>query len=58
MSHVYAALKSGDVSFEEMDELALQFGAYYGCAKAEYLNHVIAEQKQRVTAESQADMAQ
>lgn len=55
MSHVYAALKSGDVSFEEMDELALQFAAYYGCAKADYLNQVIAEQKQRVTAESQAD---
>jgi 4-carboxymuconolactone decarboxylase len=55
MSHVYAALKSGDVSFEEMDELALQFAAYYGCAKADYLNQVIVEQKQRVTAESQAD---
>lgn len=57
MSHVYAALKSGDVSFEEMDEVALQFAAYYGCAKADYLNQVIAKQKQRVTAESQADPA-
>ncbi|HET9890956.1 MAG TPA: carboxymuconolactone decarboxylase family protein [Mycobacterium sp.] len=56
MSHVYAALKSGDVSFAEMDELALHFAAYYGCAKADYLNHVIAEQKQRVTAESQVDL--
>ncbi|MCV7405615.1 carboxymuconolactone decarboxylase family protein [Mycobacterium marseillense] len=54
MSHVYAALKSGDVSFEEMDEVALQFAAYYGCAKAEYLNQVIAEQKQRVAAENRA----
>lgn len=53
MSHVYAALKSGDVSFDEMDELALQFAAYYGCAKAEYLALVIAEQKQRVLTESQ-----
>lgn len=57
MSHVYAALKSGDVSFEEMDELALQFAAYYGCAKADYLNQVIAEQKQRATAENQTDHA-
>lgn len=53
MSHVYAALKSGDVSFDEMDELALQFAAYYGCAKGEYLSLVIAEQKRRVLAESQ-----
>jgi 4-carboxymuconolactone decarboxylase len=52
MSHVYAALKSGDISFDEMDELALQFGAYYGYAKADYLNHVIGEQKQRVLCEN------
>jgi 4-carboxymuconolactone decarboxylase len=55
ISHVYAALKSGDVSFEEMDEVALQFAAYYGCAKADYLNQVIGEQKQRVLAENRAD---
>lgn len=36
----------------EMDELALQFAAYYGCAKADYLNQVIGEQKQRVLAEN------
>jgi 4-carboxymuconolactone decarboxylase len=52
ISHVYAAIKSGDVSFEEMDELALHFAAYYGCAKADYLNQVIGEQKQRVLAEN------
>lgn len=57
ISHVYAALKSGDVSFEEMDEVALQFAAYYGCAKADFLNQVIGEQKQRVIAEAQADQA-
>lgn len=50
-SHVYAALKSGDLSFDEIDELALQFGAYYGWAKAAQLNQVIGEQKQRVVAE-------
>jgi 4-carboxymuconolactone decarboxylase len=51
MSHVYAALKSGEISCDEMDELALQFAAYYGCAKADYLNQVIAEQKARVLSE-------
>ena len=55
ISHVYAALKSGDISFAEMDELALQFAAYYGCAKADYLNQVIGEQKQRVLAENHVD---
>jgi 4-carboxymuconolactone decarboxylase len=47
MSHVYAAMKSRDISFDEMDEVALQFGAYYGWAKACRLQQVIDEQKQR-----------
>lgn len=51
LSHVYAALKSRDISFEEMDELALQFGAYSGLPKAAYLGHVIGEQKARVLRE-------
>lgn len=55
MSHVYAALKSRDVSFDEIDEAALQFGAYYGWPKASRLMQVIEEQKQRVTAEWAAD---
>jgi 4-carboxymuconolactone decarboxylase len=52
ISHVYAALKSGDISFEEMDEVALHFAAHYGFAKADYLNQVIGEEKQRVLAEA------
>lgn len=48
MSHVYAALKSRDVSFAEMDELALQFAAYCGWPKATQLNQVIGEQKERI----------
>ncbi len=55
MSHVYAALKSRDVSFDEMDELVLHFGAYYGWAKASHLNQVVTEQKQRVLDEGWAD---
>lgn len=51
LSHVYAAMKSGDISFEEMNEVALQFAAYYGFAKGFRLNQVIAEQNQRIVAE-------
>lgn len=53
MSHVYAALKSRDLSFDEMDEVALHFAAYYGWPKAANLNQVIGEQKQRVLDEGQ-----
>ncbi|MCT7658081.1 carboxymuconolactone decarboxylase family protein [Mycobacterium deserti] len=55
LSHVYAALKSRDVSFDEMDELALHFAAYYGWPKAAHLNQVIDEQKRRVTGEWAAE---
>lgn len=51
VSHVYAALKSRDISFGEMDEIALHFAAYYGWPKASHLNQVIAEQKLRVADE-------
>jgi 4-carboxymuconolactone decarboxylase len=54
LSHVYAALKSGDVSFAEMDEVALHFAAYYGWPKGSYLNQVIAEQKERVLKEARS----
>lgn len=51
MSHVYAALRSRDLSFDEMDELILQFAAYYGWAKAATLQAVAHEQQQRVRQE-------
>lgn len=57
LSHVYAALKSRDVSFEEMDELALHFAAYYGWPKASHLNQVIGEQQRRVLDEWAAEGA-
>lgn len=50
-SHVYAALKSRDLSFDEIDELALHFAAYSGWARAGHLNSAIAEQKARVLRE-------
>jgi 4-carboxymuconolactone decarboxylase len=37
LSHVTAALHSGDITKPEMDEIALHFAAYYGFAKAEAL---------------------
>jgi 4-carboxymuconolactone decarboxylase len=55
LSHVYAALKSRDVSFAEMDEVALHFAAYYGWAKASHLNDEIARQKERVLEEWQVE---
>jgi 4-carboxymuconolactone decarboxylase len=51
LSHVYAALKSRDISFDEMDELALHFAAYYGWAKGSHLNDEIERQKARVLEE-------
>lgn len=55
VSHVYAALKSRDLSFDEIDEVALQFAAYAGWPKASQLNQVIGEQKVRVRQEWAAD---
>lgn len=55
LSHVYAALKSRDISFAEMDELAMHFAAYYGWPKASHLDQANGEQKQRVTDEWAAD---
>ncbi|MDH6436659.1 4-carboxymuconolactone decarboxylase [Streptomyces sp. SAI-144] len=36
-THVAAALHSGDITKEEMDEIVLQFAAYYGFAKGDAL---------------------
>lgn len=55
LSHVYAALKSRDLSFDEIDELALHFAAHYGWPKAAHLDQTIAEQKQRVSREWDAE---
>src|SRR5262245_38731814 len=42
-SHVTAALHSGDITKEEMDEIILHFAAYYGFAKAEVLSDTAEE---------------
>ncbi|WP_216893028.1 carboxymuconolactone decarboxylase family protein [Nocardia alni] len=55
LSHVYAALKSRDLTFDEMDEFALHFAAYCGWPKASHLDQMIAEQKARVLEEWQVE---
>lgn len=42
-SHVYSALKSGDVTYDEMRELVLHFAAYAGWPKGSFLDQVAAE---------------
>ncbi len=54
-AHVYAALNSGDLSYEEMLELALQFAVYCGWPKASFLNMVIQEQWRRICSDRGLD---
>lgn len=42
LSHVTSALSSGDITYDEMQELILQFSAYSGVAKAQVLQDVAA----------------
>jgi len=49
--HVYAALKSGDVSWAEMQEIVLHFSVYGGLPKASLLEQVARECWARVEAE-------
>jgi len=50
-SHVYAALKSGDISLAEMQELVLHFAVYSGWPKASFLNQVVGESWARIESE-------
>jgi 4-carboxymuconolactone decarboxylase len=50
-AHVYAALKSRDVSFEEARELVLHFAAHAGWPKASFLDQVVAESWSKILAE-------
>jgi len=47
-SHVYAALKSGDISLEEMYELVLHFAVHSGWPKASFLNQVTSDSWTRI----------
>ena len=47
-SHVYAALKSGDVTIDEMQEFVLHFAVYLGWPKASIIQLTVAEQWKRI----------
>jgi 4-carboxymuconolactone decarboxylase len=51
-AHVGSALRSGDISITEMNEIVLQFSAYYGFAKGEVLNRAATEAWAQITAEA------
>jgi 4-carboxymuconolactone decarboxylase len=48
-AHISAALESGDVSIAEMNEIILQFAAYYGFAKAEAMQSAAQRNWERIT---------
>lgn len=50
-SHVYAALKSGDITLEEMYELVLHFAVHSGWPKASFLNQVTSDSWARIVEE-------
>jgi 4-carboxymuconolactone decarboxylase len=50
-SHIGSALKSRDISLDEMQEIILQFSAYYGFAKGEQMNDIAAQEWTRIQAE-------
>lgn len=56
LSHVYAAMKTGDLSFEELGELVLHFAVYSGWAKAEALE--LARQKMGAVMQSGQSLAE
>jgi 4-carboxymuconolactone decarboxylase len=49
-SHIGSALESGDISVEEMNEIILQFAAYYGFAKAEAMQSAARRGRERIAA--------
>ena len=50
-AHFYAALKSGDINLTEMHEFTLHFAVYAGWPKASYIDQVVRESWEKVTAE-------
>ena len=53
-SHVYSALKTGDVSYDEMRELVLHFAAYSGWPKASFLDLEIGSMTEQVAITAEA----
>ena len=53
-SHVYSAMKSGDLTYEEMWELVLQFAASSGWPKAQYMQQSADEMHERILDEARS----
>ena len=51
-SHVYSALRSGDITIDEMRELVLHFAAYSGWPKASFLQQTVDQMYARVVEET------
>lgn len=50
-THFYAALKSGDITYEEMQEFVLHFAVYAGWPKASIIELTVREAWARIQAE-------
>ncbi|WP_242124013.1 carboxymuconolactone decarboxylase family protein [Sphingobium sp. Sx8-8] len=50
-AHIYAALKSGDITIEEMHEFTLHFAVYCGWPKASLVNQAVQDAWARVQEE-------
>lgn len=51
-SHVYSAMKSGDISFDEMREMVLQFAAHSGWPKGSFMQVTVDAMHERILAEA------
>ena len=51
-SHIYSAMKGGDVTHEEMREVVLQFAAYSGWPKGSFMQQVCEEEHARILDEA------
>ena len=50
-AHIYAALKSGDISIEEMHEFVIHFAVYSGWPKASIVDQVVRDSWDRIQKE-------
>lgn len=50
-SHVYSAMKSGDIGFDEMREMVLQFAAHCGWPKGSLMQATVDDMHQRIVDE-------
>lgn len=50
-SHIYSALKSGDITIEEMHEFTLHFAVYCGWPKASIVNQSVLDAWKRIEEE-------